>query len=294
MCSSLNPQKSIRIDAELCDGVQAYALANRLALKPRWFSNFINSAVREKLVREGFLPADASYSISDSLRSARDGFINPEIAKELVGLVGTSINGAPADGSRCVLGGSVAQGGDFVPSGNSADEGVLLGNPTNDTPDGSRDVLGGSAAQGGDVIVPAGGLVPSGVNLQNPAFCGGATEDKKLLDRIAKSEEPYLAYLVEKNSRADNQDNYPHGFNYPQNLDNKADVPLGCKKPDFVDSIDNCPKKEEEVIGNRRVITYPANIKTGTVGLIVDVSDVPVPSVEKKSDSSESQNREVR
>lgn len=140
MCSSLNPQKSIRIDAELCDGVQAYALANRLALKPRWFSNFINSAVREKLVREGFLP----------------------------------------------------------------------GNHTNDAPDGSRCVLGGVAAQGGDVL-----------------------EDKKLLDRIAQSEEPYLAYLVEKNSRADNQDNYPHGFNYPQNPD---------EKPAIVDSRDNCPK----------------------------------------------------
>lgn len=271
MCSSLNPQKSIRIDAELCDGVQAYALANRLALKPRWFSNFINSAVREKLVREGFLPADASYSISDSLRSARDGFINPEIAKELVGLVGTSINGAPADGSRRVLGGSAAQNGDSVPSGNSADEGVLLGNPTNDTPDGSRGVLGGSAAQGVGVI-----------------------GDQKALDRIVQSEEPYLAYLVEKNSRADNQDNYPRGFNYPQNPDDKADVPVGCKKPAFVDSLDNCPKGGEEVIGDRRVITYPANIKTGTVGLIVDVSDVPAPNSEKKSDSSESQNREVR
>lgn len=294
MCSSLNPQKSIRIEAELCDGVQAYALANRLALKPRWFSNFINSAVREKLVREGFLPADASYSISDSLRSARDGFINPEIAKELVGLVGTSINGAPADGSRRVFGGSDGQGGDSVPSGNCVDEGVLLGNPTNDTPDGSRDVLGGSAAQGGDVIVPAGGLVPSGVNLQNPAFCGGVPKDKKVLDRIAQSEEPYLAYLVEKNSRADNQDNYPRGFNYPQNPDDKAGVPVGCEKPAFVDSLDNCPKGGEEVIGDRRVITYPANIKTGTVGLIVDVSDVPAPNSEKKSDSSESQNREVR
>lgn len=216
MCSSLNPQKSIRIDAELCDGVQAYALANRLALKPRWFSNFINSAVREKLVREGFLPADASYSISDSLRSARDGFINPEIAKELVGLVGTSINGAPADGSRRVLGGSAAQNGDSVPSGNSADEGVLLGNPTNDTPDGSRRVLGGAVAQGGDVLV----------------------EDKKLLDRIAQSEEPYLAYLAEKNSRADNQDNYPRGFNYPKNPDDKADVPApnSGKKSDSSES----------------------------------------------------------
>ena len=238
MCSSLNPQKSIRIDAELCDGVQAYALANRLALKPRWFSNFINSAVREKLVREGFLPADAHYSHSD--------------------------------GSRRVLGGSAAQGACSVPSANCADEGVLLGNTINDTPDGSRRVLGGSAAQGGDVL-----------------------EDKKLLERIAQSEEPYLAYLAEKNSRADNQDNYPRGFNYPQKPDNNADVPVGCKKPDFVDSINNC-KGGEEVIGDRRVITYPANIKTGTVGLIVDVSDVPAPSVEKKSDSSESQNREVR
>lgn len=224
MCSSLNPQKSIRIEAELCDGVQAYALANRLALKPRWFSNFINSAVREKLVREGFLPADSSNPHSD----------------------------------------------------------------------GSRDVLGGSAAQGGDVIVPAGGLVPSGVNLQNPAFCGGVPEDKKVLDRIAQSEEPYLAYLVEKNSRADNQDSYPRGFNYPQNPDDKAGVPVGCEKPAFIDSLDNCPKGGEEVIGDRRVITYPANIKTGTVGLIVDVSDVPAPNSEKKSDSSESQNREVR
>lgn len=236
MCSSLNPQKSIRIDAELCDGVQAYALANRLALKPRWFSNFINSAVREKLVREGFLPANAPYSHSD--------------------------------GSPSALRGS----GNFAVRENLIPEGVLAGNSTNDTPDGSRRVLGGAVAQGGDVLV----------------------EDKKLLDRIAKSEEPYLAYLAEKNSRADNQDNYPHGFNYPQNLDNKADVPLGCKKPDFVDSINNCRKGGEEVIGDRRVITYPANIKTGTAGLIVDVSDVPAPKLGEKSDSSESQNREVR
>lgn len=235
MCSSLNPQKSIRIDAELCDGVQAYALANRLALKPRWFSNFINSAVREKLVREGFLPANAPYSHSD--------------------------------GSPSALRGS----GNFAVRENLIPEGVLAGNSTNDTPGGSRRVLGGSAAQGGDVL-----------------------EDKKLLDRIAQSEEPYLAYLAEKNSRADNQDNYPHGFNYPQNLDNKADVPLGCKKPDFVDSINNCRKGGEEVIGDRRVITYPANIKTGTAGLIVDVSDVPAPKLGEKSDSSESQNREVR
>lgn len=236
MCSSLNPQKSIRIDAELCDGVQAYALANRLALKPRWFSNFINSAVREKLVREGFLPADITYSHSDGSPSALHG------------------------------------SGNFVVRENLIPEGVLAGNSTNDTPDGSRRVLGGAVAQGGDVLV----------------------EDKKLLNRIAKSEEPYLAYLAEKNSRADNQDNYPHGFNYPQNLDNKADVPLGCKKPDFVDSINNCRKGGEEVIGDRRVITYPANIKTGTAGLIVDVSDVPAPKLGEKSDSSESQNREVR
>lgn len=235
MCSSLNPQKSIRIDAELCDGVQAYALANRLALKPRWFSNFINSAVREKLVREGFLPADAPYSHSD--------------------------------GSPSALRGS----GNFAVRENLIPEGVLAGNSTNDTPDGSRRVLGGSAAQGGDVL-----------------------EDKKLLDRIAQSEEPYLAYLTEKNSRADNQDNYPRGFNYPQNLDDKADVPVGCKKPAFVDSINNCRKGGEEVIGDRRVITYPANIKTGTAGLIVDVSDVPAPKLGEKSDSSESQNREVR
>lgn len=258
MCSSLNPQKSIRIDAELCDGVQAYALANRLALKPRWFSNFINSAVREKLVREGFLPADSS---------------NPH-----------------SDGSPSALRGS----GNFAVRENSVPEGVLLGNPINDTPDGSRGVLGGTDGQGGGVIVPAGGLVPSGVNLQNPAFCGGVPEDKKVLDRIAQSEEPYLAYLVEKNSRADNQDSYPRGFNYPQNPDDKADVPVGCEKPAFIDSLDNCPKGGEEVIGDRRVITYPANIKTGTVGLIVDVSDVPAPNSEKKSDSSESQNREVR
>lgn len=277
MCSSLNPQKSIRIDAELCDGVQAYALANRLALKPRWFSNFINSAVREKLVREGFLPADSANSLSDSLRSARDGFINPEIAEELArvvrgeGLVGTSINGAPADGSRRVFGGSAAQGGDSVPSGNCVDEGVILGNSTNDTSDGSRGVLGGADGQGGGVI-----------------------GDQKALDRIVQSEEPYLAYLVEKNSRADNQDSYPRGFDYPQNPDDKAGVPVGCEKPAFVDSLDNYPKGGEEVIGDRRVITYPANIKTGTVGLIVDVSDVPAPNSEKKSDSSESQNREVR
>lgn len=236
MCSSLNPQKSIRIDAELCDGVQAYALANRLALKPRWFSNFINSAVREKLVREGFLPADAPYSHSD--------------------------------GSPSALRGS----GNFAVRENLIPEGVLAGNSTNDTPDGSRRVLGGAVAQGGDVLV----------------------EDKTLLDRIAKSEEPYLAYLAEKNSRANNQDNYPRGFNYPQNLDDKADVPVGCKKPDFVDSINNCRKGGEEVIGDRRVITYPANIKTGTAGLIVDVSDVPAPKLGEKSDSSESQNREVR
>ena len=273
MCSSLNPQKSIRIDAELCDGVQAYALANRLALKPRWFSNFINSAVREKLVREGFLPADAPYSHSDGSPSALRGSGNFAVRENLIPegiLAGNSTNDTP-DGSRRVLGGAAAQGGCSVPSANCADEGVLLGNPINDTPDGSRRVLGGVAAQGGDVL-----------------------EDKKLLDRIAQSEEPYLAYLTEKNSRADNQDNYPRGFNYPQNLDDKADVPVGCKKPAFVDSINNCRKKGEEVIGNRRVITYPANIKTGTVGLIVDVSDVPAPNSGKKSDSSESQNREER
>ena len=232
MCSSLNPQKSIRIDAELCDGVQAYALANRLALKPRWFSNFINSAVREKLVREGFLPADAPCS--------------------------------PSDGSPSALRSS----GNFAVREKLVREGVLAGNSINDTSDGSRRVLGGSAAQGGDVL-----------------------EDKKLLERIAQSEEPYLA---EKNSRADNQDNYPHDFNYPQKPDDKTDVPLGCKKPDFVDSIDNCLKGGLEVIGDRRVIAYPANIKTGTAGLIVDVSDVPAPKLGKKSDSSESQNREVR
>lgn len=273
MCSSLNPQKSIRIDAELCDGVQAYALANRLALKPRWFSNFINSAVREKLVREGFLPADSSNSHSDGSPSALRGSGNFAVRENSVPegvLLGNPTNDT-SDDSRCVLGGSAAQGGDFVPSGNCVDEGVILGNSTNDTPDGSRGVLGGADGQGGGVI-----------------------GDQKVLDRIAQSEEPYLAYLVEKNSRADNQDSYPRGFNYPQNPDDKAGVPVGCEKPAFVDSLDNCPKGGEEVIGDRRVITYPANIKTGTVGLIVDVSDVPAPNSEKKSDSSESQNREVR
>lgn len=186
MCSSLNPQKSIRIDAELCDGVQAYALANRLALKPRWFSNFINSAVREKLVREGFLPADATCSHPDGSPSALRGSGNSAVRENLI------------------------------------PEGVLAGNSINDTSASSRDVLGGSVAQGGGVLV----------------------EDKKVLDRIAQSEEPYLAYLAEKNSRADNQDNYPRGFNYPQNPDDKADV--------------------------------------------------PAPNSGKKSDSSESQNREVR
>lgn len=246
MCSSLNPQKSIRINAELCDGVQAYALANRLALKPRWFSNFINSAVREKLVREGFLPADSSNPHSDGSPSALRGSGNFAVRENSVPegvLLGNSTNDT-SDDSRRVFGGSDGQGGDSVPSGNCVDEGVILGNSTNDTPDSSRDVLGGSAAQGGDVIVPAGGLVPSGVNLQNPAFCGGVPEDKKVLDRIAQSEEPYLAYLVEKNSRADNQDSYPRAFSYPQNLDDKAGV--------------------------------------------------PAPNSGKKSDSSESQNREVR
>ena len=199
MCSSLNPQKSIRIDAELCDGVQAYALAHRLALKPRWFSNFINSAVREKLVREGFLPADSSNSPSDDSRSVLGGSANSAVREKLV------------------------------------DEGVLLGNSTNDTSDGSRGVLGGSDAQGGDVLV----------------------EDKKVLDRIAQSEEPYLAYLAEKHSRADNQDNYPRGFDYPQNpaaavlngekVGDKAGVPVGCEKPAIVDSLDNCPKTVEVV-----------------------------------------------
>lgn len=270
MCSSLNPQKSIRIDAELCDGVQAYALANRLALKPRWFSNFINSAVREKLVREGFLPADATCSHPDGSPSALRGSGNFAVRENLIRegvLLGNPINDTP-DGSPSALRGSTAQGGSSVPSANCADEGVILGNSINDTSASSRDVLGGSAAQGGDVL-----------------------EDKKVLDRIAQSEEPYLA---EKNSRADNQDNYPHDFNYPQKPDDKTDVPLGCKKPDFVYSIDNCPKGGQEVIGDRRVITYPANIKTGTVGLIVDVSDVPAPKLGKKSDSSDSQNREVR
>jgi len=267
MCSSLNPQKSIRIDAELCDGVQAYALANRLALKPRWFSNFINSAVREKLVREGFLPADSSYSPSDDSRSVLGGSANSAVREKLVDegvLLGNSINDT-SDGSRRVLGGSAnsavreklvdegvllgnstndtADGSRRVLGGsaNSAvreklvDEGVLLGNPINDTADGSRGVLGGSDAQGGGVLL----------------------EDKKVLDRIAQSEEPYLAYLAEKNSRADNQDNYPRGFDYPQNpaaavlngekVGDKAGVPVGCEKPAIVDSLDNCPKTVEVV-----------------------------------------------
>ena len=237
MCSSLNPQKSIRIDAELCDGVQAYALANRLALKPRWFSNFINSAVREKLVREGFLPADAPCSHSDGSPSALRGSGNFAVRENLIRegvLLGNSINDT-SDGSRRVLGGSTAQGGSSVPSANCADEGVLLGNPINDTSDGSRRILGGSVAQGGGVLV----------------------EDKKVLDRIAQSEEPYLAYLVEKNSRADNQDSYPRGFDYPQNPaaavlngekpDDKAGVPVGCKKPAIIDSLDNCPKSVEVI-----------------------------------------------
>ncbi len=199
MCSSLNPQKSIRIDAELCDGVQAYALANRLALKPRWFSNFINSAVREKLVREGFLPADATCSHPDGSPSA------------------------------------LRDSGNFAVRENSISEGVLAGNSINDTSASSQDVLGGSVAQGGGVLV----------------------EDKKVLDRIAQSEEPYLAYLAEKSSRADNQDSYPRGFNYPQNPaaavlngekpDDKAGVPVGCKKPAIVDSLDNCPKSVEVI-----------------------------------------------
>lgn len=224
MCSSLNPQKSIRIDAELCDGVQAYALANRLALKPRWFSNFINSAVREKLVREGFLPADATSSLSDgspsALRDSGNSAVRENSIREGV-LAGNPINDTSAS-SRGVLGGSVAQGGDSVPSDNCVDEGVIFGNSINDTSASSHDVLGGSVAQGGGVLV----------------------EDKKVLDRIAQSEEPYLAYLAEKNSRADNQDSYPRGFDYQQNLDDKADV--------------------------------------------------PAPNSGKKSDSSESQNREVR
>lgn len=173
MCSSLNPQKSIRVDAVLCDGVQAYALAHRLALRPRWFSNFINSAVREKLLREGFLPVDSpsvldgsDSSISaDASRSVRDDFINPKIAQELVrairgeGLVGSSTNSVP--------------------------------------PDGSRRVLDGADEHGGDVLV----------------------EDKKARDRIAQSEEPYLAYLIDKHSPAvaDNRDNCSGGFDYPQN-----------------------------------------------------------------------------
>lgn len=220
MCPSLNPQKSIRIDALICDAVQAYALAHRLALKPRWFSNFINSAVREKLVSEGFLPAD-SYNFADGSLSSRDDFINQQIAKQLAraireeGLVGSSTNGVPADGSRRVLGGSA----------NSAvreklvDSGVLLGNPINDTSDGSRRVLDGSDAQGGGVVVPAGGLVPAGINLQNHAFCGDVIDAQKARDRIAQSEESYLARPIAKHPHADadNQDNYPRGFNYPQN-----------------------------------------------------------------------------
>ncbi|MDY5584120.1 MAG: hypothetical protein SPF41_09280 [Candidatus Merdousia sp.] len=237
MCSSLNPQKSIRIDAELCDGVQAYALANRLALKPRWFSNFINSAVREKLVREGFLPADAPCSLSDGSPSALRDSGNFAVREKLISegvLAGNLINDT-FDGSRRVLGGSAAQGGDSVPSDNCVDEGVILGNPINDTSASSHDVLGASVAQGGGILV----------------------EDKKVLERIAQSEEPYLAYLVEKNSRADNQDSYPRGFDYPQNPaaavlngekpDDKAGVPVGCKKPAIVDSLDNCPKSVEVI-----------------------------------------------
>ncbi len=237
MCSSLNPQKSIRIDAELCDGVQAYALANRLALKPRWFSNFINSAVREKLVRDGFLPADATCSHPDGSPSALRDSDNSAVRENSVSegvLSGNLINDTSAS-SRDVLGGSAAQGGDSVPSDNCVDEGVILGNSINDTSASSRDVLGGSVAQGGGVLV----------------------EDKKVLDRIAQSEEPYLAYLAEKSSRADNQDSYPRGFNYPQNPaaavlngekpDDKAGVPVGCKKPAIVDSLDNCPKSVEVI-----------------------------------------------
>lgn len=218
MCSSLNPQKSIRIDAELCDGVQAYALANRLALKPRWFSNFINSAVREKLVREGFLPADITYSHSDGSPSALRDSDNSAVRENSISegiLAGNSTNDT-SDGSRRVIGGSAVQGVDSVPSDNCADEVVILGNSINDTSASSRDVLGGSVAQGGGVLV----------------------EDKKVLDRIAQSEEPYLAYLAEKNSRADNQDNYPRGFNYPKNPDDKADVPApnSGKKSDSSES----------------------------------------------------------
>ena len=211
MCSSLNPQKSIRIDAVLCDGVQAYALAHRLALKPRWFSNFINSAVREKLLREGFLPVDSSNS---------------------------------ADASRRVLGGSA----------NSAvrekllREGVLLGNSVNDTSDGSRCVLDGSVAQGGDVLV----------------------EDKKVLDRIAQSEEPYLAYLVEKHSRADNQDNYPRGFDYPQNP--AASVLNG-----------------EKVGGKAGVVESQSKARSG----FIDGDVSPSANMRKKSSRS-TQNRKAR
>lgn len=164
MCSSLNPQKSIRIDAELCDGVQAYALANRLALKPRWFSNFINSAVREKLVREGFLPADAPCSHPDGSPSALRDSDNSAVRENSVSegiLAGNSTNDT-SDGSRRVLGGSAVQGGDSVPLDNCVDEGVILGNPINDTSASSHDVLGASVAQGGGVLV----------------------EDKKVLDII--------------------------------------------------------------------------------------------------------------
>ena len=67
MC--FKPQKSIRISEELCDAIQAYALSNRLALKPRWFSDFINSAVREKLIRDGFLSDNSNHPLASGSAS---------------------------------------------------------------------------------------------------------------------------------------------------------------------------------------------------------------------------------
>lgn len=113
MC--FNTQKTIRIDAELCDAIQTYAFSNRIALKPRWFSDFINSAVREKLSREGFL--DSASGVSPAL-APRSAEVDPASRDAQCGNSGGSnIN----SGSLSLLGAGVSDGG----NGNIAEKEAL-------------------------------------------------------------------------------------------------------------------------------------------------------------------------
>jgi len=97
MCSSFKNQKSIRFNDELCDAVQAYALANRIALRPRWFSNFVNTAVREKLLREGFLSVGSEINEC----SARQGCSIVNSAGSVVSGVSSSRENLVGCGLSC-------------------------------------------------------------------------------------------------------------------------------------------------------------------------------------------------